>query len=65
MTRTGYSCEHMARKVKHGCVFSQEHYCKETGKYIDPMSCHKDCKSFRPLVEVYRRPSPKLEAELL
>lgn len=66
MTRTGYSCEHMRRKNKHGCPASMQHYCSETGKYIDPISCHKTCEQFRPLVAAHCRPAKiKLEVELL
>lgn len=66
MTRTGYSCEHLRKKAKHGCAQTAEYFCAETGKYIDPISCHKSCDVFRPLVALHRRPARiKMEVELL
>ena len=55
MTRTGYSCEYMRRKNKPGCSATDEHYCIETGRRVDPMSCNKDCNKFKPLCGRWRR----------
>lgn len=65
MTRTGYSCASMRRKNKPGCSSVDEHYCSESGKRIDPMSCHVKCETFKPLACWYKRPVKKEEVELL
>jgi hypothetical protein len=65
MTRTGYSCEHVRRKLKHGCRRDIEHWCNATGSVINPMTCHKSCERFKTLAELHKRPGPRIEAELL
>lgn len=65
MTRTGYSCQNMRRKNKHGCQEAVEHWCAETGKLIDPMSCHAKCKLFATLAERHRPAKKKIADELL
>ena len=66
MTRTGYSCTHLRRKVKHGCQSDIEHWCNATGCIIDPMSCNKRCNCFRTLADQHRPTrAKKLEDELL
>jgi hypothetical protein len=65
MTRTGYSCSYMRRKVKPGCPAATDHWCSEFCKYIDPMTCQTGCPKFRTLADLHRRFYPKTEVELL
>lgn len=65
MTRTGYSCESMRRKNKHGCSAATEHYCSETGKRVDPMSCSNGCDNFRPLFNKWWRVKKDDEVAIL
>lgn len=54
-TRTGHSCICRLQKTKHGCQNTIEYYCRNTGRVIDPMTCHKGCKSFETICKAYRR----------
>ena len=66
MTRTGYSCANLRRKVKHGCQCDIEHWCNATGWIIEPMTCKHGCDKFRTLADQHRpAKSKKLEDELL
>lgn len=65
MTRTGYSCMFMRRKVKPGCPAATDHWCSEFCKYIDPMTCQTSCPKFRTLADLHRRVYPKTGVELL
>ena len=65
MTRTGYSCSYMRRKSKPSCPAATCHWCSETCRIIDPMTCHKNCEKFKTLAELHKRPGPRIEVELL
>lgn len=65
MTRTGYSCAFMRRKVKPGCPAATDHWCSEFCKYIDPMTCQTSCPKFRTLADLHRRFCPRMGVELL